>query len=90
MLHELLATVDESLDTIVKIDIEGAERQVFTTHTDWLERVGVVILELHDHIVAGCDEAVSQAVADHDFIRFEDDEHTIFVSRNLKKQEVDV
>lgn len=47
---DLLARASGSFADIFKIDIEGAERQVFAANADWLDRVGIVILELHDHI----------------------------------------
>lgn len=33
---------------LVKMDIEGAERQLFSYNLDWLERVGCICLEYHD------------------------------------------
>lgn len=33
---------------IVKIDIEGGERELFSRETEWLSRVPLVIIELHD------------------------------------------
>ena len=33
---------------ILKIDIEGAEKYIFETETAWLEKVKVLIIELHD------------------------------------------
>jgi FkbM family methyltransferase len=33
---------------LVKIDIEGAESELFSRNTDWIERTPVLIIELHD------------------------------------------
>jgi hypothetical protein len=33
---------------IVKIDIEGFERELFSKNTDWVDRFAVLIIELHD------------------------------------------
>ena len=49
---------------ILKIDIEGAEREVFQNACTWIGRVGVILVELHDRIKQGCSEAVGQAVRD--------------------------
>lgn len=46
---------------ILKIDIEGAEREVFGSPSDWIGRVGAVMVELHDDIKPGCNEAFSTA-----------------------------
>lgn len=36
---------------VVKIDIEGAERHLFESNTDWLKSVNSIIIELHDNMV---------------------------------------
>jgi len=33
---------------IVKIDVEGAEDEIFKANTDWLRRIDLLIIELHD------------------------------------------
>jgi FkbM family methyltransferase len=43
----------ESID-ILKIDIEGAEKEVFADSTAWLGRVRAIIIELHDRLKPGC------------------------------------
>lgn len=43
----------DALD-IVKIDIEGAEKEVFSTNCDWLLKAKVLIVELHDRYKADC------------------------------------
>ena len=49
---------------VVKIDIEGAERDVFEGDVSWLDRVPVVIIEMHDDHpgLAGCGDAFRRAV----------------------------
>jgi FkbM family methyltransferase len=51
----LLADVASSSRIIVKIDIEGAEREVFSKNTSWLERVDLLVIELHDWMLPGQD-----------------------------------
>ena len=46
---------------LLKLDIEGSEREVFEV-CDWQERVDSVVVELHDRFVPGCSEAVDQAL----------------------------
>jgi FkbM family methyltransferase len=36
---------------IVKLDIEGAEAEVFSQNTEWLRRTPLVIIELHDWLL---------------------------------------
>lgn len=52
----------ERLD-LLKMDIEGAEKVVFEASTGWLSKVGVLAIELHDHIRNGCSKAVFGALA---------------------------
>jgi FkbM family methyltransferase len=44
----LLANQTPPTSLIVKIDIEGAEREVFAKNTSWLQSVDPLIIELHD------------------------------------------
>jgi len=43
----------EKID-ILKIDIEGAEKEVFEDTSAWIEKIDTLIIELHDHMKAGC------------------------------------
>jgi len=44
--------------SLFKIDVEGAERDLFTADTSWLERVDALVIELHDRFRPGCEDAV--------------------------------
>lgn len=35
---------------LVKINIEGAEQELFTRNTDWVRSTGIIVIELHDKI----------------------------------------
>jgi FkbM family methyltransferase len=53
---------------ILKLDIEGSERELFSVDPEtWLERVGIIIIELHDRIRPGCARALYSALAGKDF-----------------------
>jgi FkbM family methyltransferase len=41
----------ECFPYIVKIDIEGAEAELFSAHTEWLDATPLVIIELHDWLL---------------------------------------
>ncbi len=54
-------TVDRLMDeyaldriNILKIDIEGAEKEVFSNTASWIDKVDSVVIELHDRIRPGC------------------------------------
>jgi FkbM family methyltransferase len=39
---------------ILKVDIEGAEREVFSDTSSWIEKIDSIIIELHERFKAGC------------------------------------
>ena len=46
---------------LAKIDIEGAEKEVFED-AEWIEGLGCLMIELHDRFRPGCSEAVDSVV----------------------------
>jgi FkbM family methyltransferase len=64
---------------ILKMDIEGAEKEVFENASSWISRVGVVEVEMHDRLKPGCSQAVYGATKgfDHEFRKGE----TVFLVR---------
>lgn len=51
----------EHLD-LLKVDIEGAEKEVFESSSAWIGQVGAVVAELHDRYKAGCSRAFFTAM----------------------------
>ena len=51
----------ETIVDLLKIDIEGAERNVLDKSERWISRVRVIMIELHDHISQGCSKAFYKA-----------------------------
>jgi len=60
---ELLKGTNADWVDLAKIDIEGSERELFSENTGWLERVGALVLELHDRFLPGCRGALDDAIA---------------------------
>ena len=53
---------------ILKLDIEGAEKEVFTHDYDrWLPKTKILIVELHDRKKEGCSSAFIKAMVNYDF-----------------------
>jgi len=65
-LDKLMADHNLSQIDILKIDIEGAEREVFESSSRWINKVGAIVVELHDQQKAGCSRAVYSATCDFD------------------------
>ena len=70
------------LDTVdlVKIDIEAAERYLFEQHTEWLDHVNEIVIELHDRFAKGCRQPVVDALDRHfgDYDEITRGENTLF------------
>ena len=49
---------------LLKIDIEGAECEVFKNAQMWIGRIEAICIELHDRFRAGCTDAFESATAD--------------------------
>lgn len=53
----IMKQLDIEFVDILKIDIEGAEREVFYDSSMWIDRVGAVIVELHERMKSGCNRS---------------------------------
>jgi FkbM family methyltransferase len=49
---------------LLKVDIEGSEKEVFQDSESWIGHVGVIAIEIHDWIRSGSGESVISATAD--------------------------
>jgi FkbM family methyltransferase len=66
---------------LLKMDIEGAEREVFEA-CDWIESVSTIAIELHDRVKRGCREALHAAARG---FRFEDRGDVTFCFREVRQ-----
>jgi FkbM family methyltransferase len=51
---------------ILKVDIEGGEKEVFENSEEWIDKVGVIMAELHDAMKPGCSVSFGKATAKFD------------------------
>lgn len=64
---------------IVKLDIEGSEKEVFEgSDLKWLDKVSVLIVEFHDHMRAGGAHTVLSKVVQRPFSMLLKDENLVF------------
>ncbi len=59
-LDELLQTYDANSILILKMDIEGAEFPLLSEPA-WLNRTNILVIELHERLVPGCEAAFAKA-----------------------------
>jgi FkbM family methyltransferase len=68
----------QSID-ILKVDIEGAEKEVFES-ADWMDSVRCLVIELHDRLRPGCSAAVGSVT--RGFVTLQRGETTIYVRKS--------
>ncbi|MCS5489028.1 FkbM family methyltransferase [Algoriphagus limi] len=65
---------------LLKIDIEGAEYELFKYKAEtWLPYVRMIMLEVHDHIKEGCSSMIDGVVMSMGFSKFTSKELTIYI-----------
>jgi FkbM family methyltransferase len=73
----LNSTKAETID-ILKIDIEGAEKDLFEKdYENWLPKVKIIMVETHDRMIPKCSYSVMKAVNDYNFILYTTTEGTL-------------
>ena len=75
-MHALMRDMCITAIDLAKIDIEGAEQEVFED-TRWLNGTRCLMIELHDRLRPGCSEAVEPLM--HGFARTQRGDMTFFV-----------
>ncbi|MBO9198831.1 MULTISPECIES: FkbM family methyltransferase [Niastella] len=79
-----LQTID-----ILKIDIEGAEKELFTyNYENWLPKVRCIVIELHDTFHPGCATAFFKAISTRQFDIFCKGEDIIITFTDTKQDAV--
>ena len=82
---------DSGFDSIdlLKVDIESAEKEVFEADDvhEWLSKVKVMAIELHDRYKLGCSRAVFGAVLKYNFLLHLQGENLIFIREELIRDE---
>lgn len=67
---------------ILKLDIEGSEREVFSSNYDqWLSKVKILIIEIHDDMKIGSKENVFNAISQYNFEMSSLGENLIFIRK---------
>jgi len=71
---------------LLKIDIEGAEREVFSEEgqpDEWLPRVKIMIMELHDRMKVDCSYEVFRAISKYKYLMQVIGENLLFIRQDL-------
>ena len=95
-IKEILKKYNKNSIDILKMDIEGAEKEVFSrNYLSWIDKVKVIMIELHEHLNLGSKEALEKAIQGRGFKKFNKGENLILIkqkrikniSDNINKQQ---
>lgn len=78
-IDEIVREFDIQTIDLLKLDIEGSEKEVLEHSGTWIDQVAVIAIELHDRFKPGCSAALEAATGDFRFTRKND--MTVFRSR---------
>jgi FkbM family methyltransferase len=84
MIEDIMELANTEFIDILKLDIEGAEKEVFASSQGWLDKVGILIVELHDKFKPGCRHSFYSAVSKFNFKEFHKGENIILVKDLLQ------
>lgn len=83
-LGQVLRDAGQPAIDILKLDVEGAEKEIFSASCDeWLPRTNVLMIEFHDRFKPGCSNAVFSVVKPQDFHHAERGQTLIFTRKKL-------
>jgi FkbM family methyltransferase len=67
-LNDILSQRNKGTIDLLKIDIEGAERELFRTNYEfWLSRTRAIVLEIHNHFNLDCSRNLEKALSQFRF-----------------------
>ena len=79
-IKEIIKLSDLSEIGILKLNVEGSEKAIFSSgYEDWIDKVKIMIISLHDWIMPGCSETFYNVINKYNFIEFKKRGDTIFV-----------
>jgi FkbM family methyltransferase len=68
---------------ILKIDIEGSEQELFScNYESWINKVDVIIVELHNRIRENCEKNFYSAIKKEDWQEYKKGEKVILIKKN--------
>jgi FkbM family methyltransferase len=66
-ISDLIGEYDIKFVDILKLDIEGAEKNILSSNTEWLDKVGCLMIETHDRMIEGTGRALFDVLQDYNF-----------------------
>jgi FkbM family methyltransferase len=72
---------------ILKLDIEGSEKEILQHSQSWIGKLEILAVELHDRYRPGCSEALYAAIAEEDFTEYRHDRTVILVRKTASSRQ---
>ena len=86
-MDDIIARYNLKTIDILKIDIEGAEKDLFTyNYESWLPKVRCIVIELHDSFLPGCATAFFKAISSREFNIFCRGEDIVITFNDIKQE----
>lgn len=77
-LDEILTNKNWETIDVLKIDIEGAEKELFESNYEtWIPKTKVIMVETHDRMREGCSKSVTETLNKYNFMLYTTTEGTL-------------
>jgi FkbM family methyltransferase len=89
-IDEIMCNYNIAVIDILKLDIETAERQLFTSnYSSWLPKTKMIIIELHDRLQRGCAKTFFDAISStfYNYSFYQKDENSIIINEDMFGQD---
>ena len=81
---EIMQLMNIAIIDILKIDIEGAEKEIFeTNYENWIPNTKIIIVETHDRYRKGTSRAIFNTIGKYDFSLELSGENLILINNKL-------
>lgn len=69
---------------ILKLDIEGSEKELFSkNYNSWINKVNIIVIELHDWMREGCAQSLYSAINQAEWKKYKSGEKLVLIRRRI-------
>lgn len=83
-IDDIMKRMDIDILDMLKLDIEGAEKEVFSNSRSWIGKVNTIIIETHDRFRPGCTEALEKAIESQAFQKTHSGENIVLTRHPMR------
>jgi FkbM family methyltransferase len=78
-IDDILEMTDHKKIDILKLDIEGSEKELFSSNYKWLNYTNIIIIELHDRMRKDCSKMFYKAINKYTWSIYKNNEKIILI-----------